>query len=41
MELQEIQEEVSHDVIRKMTIADIPEMARINVECWKHNYKGK
>lgn len=26
--------------IRKATIEDIPEMARINVECRKNNYKG-
>lgn len=40
MKPQEKQEKISSDVIRKVTIADIPEIARINVECWKHNYKG-
>jgi hypothetical protein len=40
MELTEIQEKISHDVIRKVTIEDIPEIVRINVECWKHNYQG-
>gem|GEM_PF-3900745 len=40
MNPQETQEKTSNDIIRKVTIADIPEMARINVECWKHNYKG-
>ncbi len=40
MNPKELQEKTSNDIIRKVTIDDIPEMARINVECWKHNYKG-
>lgn len=26
--------------IRKANIDDIPEMVKINIECWKNNYKG-
>ncbi|MCX6824962.1 MAG: GNAT family N-acetyltransferase [candidate division SR1 bacterium] len=37
---KETLQENPSESIRKATIEDIPEMARINAECWKHNYKG-
>lgn len=36
---KETLQENPSESIRKATIEDIPEMARINAECWKHNYK--
>ena len=40
MNLQEAKNWLLPNGIRNAVFEDIPEMVRINIECWKHNYKG-